>query len=330
MVCMKLFTRRDLDHMKFNTTHTSPLLLSPVICFFLLLSFSTNSRAFELYFVDAHSQVDQNLESLELIIHRMDDGGVYRTILSARSGRNPEEIASFAEAYPDRIVPAVRTKSGAYNKNHPNYYRQLRKQLDSGRFKAMAEVLMYHAQKGSKAPEVIVYPDDQRVQAALNAAIENAWPFVIHIEFGSLSANKRQRFMAAMEELLQAHSAHSFALNHMGQLPAVEVRRLVNHHQNIFFLTAHTNPVIISHSKQPWVNMFRGEAISPEWKELLLQHADRFIFALDNVWETHWKEFYLDQMEYWRKAMADLPHDVAHAVAHGNAERVWGIPMPDK
>ena len=142
MACMKLFTRKDLDNMKFNTTHTSLLLLSPVICFFLLLSFSTNSRAFGLYFVDAHSQVDQNVENLELIIQRMDDGGVYRTILSARSGRKPGEVASFAEAYSDRIVPAVRTKSGAYNMNHPNYYKKLRKQLDSGRFKAMAEVLM--------------------------------------------------------------------------------------------------------------------------------------------------------------------------------------------
>lgn len=61
-----------------------------------------------------------------------------------------------------------------------------------------------------------------------------------------------------------------------------------------------------------------------------MQHPDRFIFALDNVWGTHWKEFYLDQMEYWRKAMNDLPHDVAHAVAHGNAERLWGIPTLDK
>jgi len=312
--------------MKFNPTNTGLLLLSSFICSFLLVLFSHNLRASELYFIDAHSQVDHNLKNLELIIQRMDDGGVYRTILSTRSGRKPEEVASFAEAYSDRIVPAVRTKSGAYNKNHPKYYKKLRKQLDSGLFKAMAEVLMYHAQKGNKAPEVIVYPDDQRVRAALNAAIENAWPFVIHIEFRSLRGKKRQQFMAEMEELLRAHSGHPFALNHMGQLNVAEVHRLITNHQNIYFLTAHTNPAIIRHSNQPWVNMFRGAAIAKEWKELLLQHPDRFIFALDNVWERHWKEFYLDQMEYWRKAIGDLPRDVAHAVAHGNAERLWKIP----
>ena len=42
----------------------------------------------ELYFVDAHSQVDEDVSDLELIIQRMDAAGVYRTILAARSGRD--------------------------------------------------------------------------------------------------------------------------------------------------------------------------------------------------------------------------------------------------
>lgn len=321
-----LFARIGLEDMAFIPTHTRLLLLASVICCFLVVLFSYNVSASELYFIDAHSQVDHNLKNLELIIKRMDDGGVYRTILSARSGRKSEEIASFAETYSDRIVPAVRTKSGTYKKNHPKYYKKLRKQTNSGRFKAMAEVLMYHAQKGTKAAEVVVYPDDKRVHAAMNAAIKNGWPFVIHIEFQSLRGKKRHRFLAEMEELLTAHPDHPFALNHMGQLKSLDVRRLITNHQNIYFLTAHTNPVVIQQSNQPWVNMFRGSSIAKDWKELLLQHPDRFIFALDNVWEKHWKDFYLDQMKYWRKALADLPSSVAHAVAHGNAERLWKMP----
>ena len=54
-----------------------------------------------------------------------------------------------------------------------------------------------------------------------------------------------------------------------------------------------------------------------------MAHPDRFVFALDNVWPEHWEEFYLEQMKYWRNALADLPADVAHAIAHGNAERLW-------
>ena len=326
-----IIAHRGLYNMKSSLTLTQSLLLSSIIFPFLLVAYIHTIWASELYFVDAHSQADHNLKNLELIIQRMNDGGVYRTILSARSGRKPEEIASFAEAHSDRIIPAVRTKSDAYNKNHPKYFKELRKQIDCGRFKAMAEVLMYHAQKGDKAPEVVVYSKDQRVQAALNASIENDWPFVIHIEFQSLKEKKRQQFMGEMEEMLKAHSDHPFALNHMGQLSVDEVRRLIKHHQNIYFLTAHTNPVIINQSNQPWMNMFQGAVLSPEWKDLFVQHPERFIFALDNVWDRHWKEFYLDQMEYWRKAIADLPDDVAHAIAHRNAERLWKIePKPDK
>jgi len=315
--------------MKYNTTNTPLLFLSSVICSFLLVLFSHNARASELYFIDAHSQVDHKVTNLELIIQRMADEGVYRTILAARSGRTPEEITTFAKVHSDRIIPAVRTKSGAYNKNKPKYYKKLSKQVASGQFKAMAEVLMYHAQKGNKAPEVIVYPDDKRVQAALNAAIEKGWPFVIHIEFLSLKGEKRQRFMAGMEKMLKAHPDHPFALNHLGQLHAAEVRRLITNHRNIYFLTSHTTPVIIQSSNEPWVNMFQGKVIAPEWKDLLSQYPDRFIFALDNVWENHWTKFYRDQMRYWRRAMDDLPPDVAHAIAHGNAERLWKIsPKP--
>jgi Tat protein secretion system quality control protein TatD with DNase activity len=216
--------------MKIEPAYTYLLLLLGL----LLLSIHSNySSASELYFIDAHSQVDHNIENLELIIQRMDEARVYLTILAARSGRKPEEVVAFAEAHSDRIIPAVRTKSEAYNKNLPKYYKKLRKQIESGRFSAFAEVLMYHAQKGEKAPEVTVYPSDQRVQAALNEAIKNGWPFVIHIEFQSLKGKKRQQFMTEMEQLIKTHSDHPFALNHMGQPDAWEVRRLIENHRNI-------------------------------------------------------------------------------------------------
>ncbi len=256
----------------------------------------------------------------------MDAAGVYRTILAARSRRQPAEIAAFSQKHSKRIVPAIRTKSVAYKKNHPKYYKKMRNQIDSGQFKAMAEILLYHAQKGDKAPEVVVYPDDQRVLFALNASIAKGWPFVVHIEFQSLRGKEKKRFMVSMEQMLKDHPTHPFALNHMGQLDAAEAGRLIKNYKNIYFLTAHTNPVIISHSNQPWVNMFDGATLAPEWRKLVLQHRDRFIFALDNVWAKHWKEFYLDQMRFWRIVMAGLPTDVAQMWAHGNAERLWKIP----
>jgi hypothetical protein len=71
-----------------------------------------------------------------------------------------------------RIVPATRIKSGTYINNDPKYYKKMNKQLRDGRFKTMAEVLLSHAQKDDKAPEVIVSPNDPRVEFALTIAIK--------------------------------------------------------------------------------------------------------------------------------------------------------------
>jgi len=279
----------------------------------------------DLYFIDAHSQVDNEVRDLGLIIHRMDAAGVYRTILASRSGRKPGEVADFAAQHPQRIVPSVRTKSDAFDKNPANWRKFIMAQTDSGRFRAMAEMLLYHAQKGNKAPEVRAYPKDDRVRFVLAIAAQQGWPFVVHIEFASLSPSERKRFMAGLEAMLREHPVLSILLNHMGQLQPPEAARLLKAHANFHLLTAHTTTAITRDSREPWTRMFEGNHLAPAWRELMLAHPDRFVFALDNVWYQHWNEYYLEQVAQWRKALTEVPPSVAHAVAHGNAERLWHL-----
>ncbi len=72
--------------------------------------------------------------------------------------------------------------------------------------------------------------------------------------------------------------------------------------------------------------MFDDELLTPAWKDLMTQNPDRFILAFDNVWPDHWGTYYLRQIALWRKALAARPHEAAHAIAHGNAERLWRLP----
>ena len=101
-----------------------------------------------LYFIDAHSQMDRDV-SQETIIKLMNNNGVYRTILASRRGRKPKEILNFAKTYPERIIPSLATKQWGYisesTKRHKKYYRVLKKLSRSGKFRAMAEVLMWHS-----------------------------------------------------------------------------------------------------------------------------------------------------------------------------------------
>jgi hypothetical protein len=46
---------------------------------------------------------------------------------------------------------------------------------------------------------------------------------------------------------------------------------------------------------------------------------------LRNVFSEHRTTFYVKQVEYWKEALAELPVEVGHLVAHGNAEHLWHI-----
>jgi len=292
--------------------------------FILILCISISLHSEELYFIDVHSQVDEGVQ-LDSLIQAMDAADIQTTILAARGKRTNRDVLDWAAEHPQRILPSIRTKGGAYMKDRPKYYKNIARQAQSGRFSAMAELLLYHAPKGDFAPEVIVHPDDRRISAALDAIREYEWPLILHIEFSSLSPSSKKQFHVELEKLLKDNPQHPFALNHMGQLSAEEVKSLINNHPNIYFLTAHSNTIAVNRSNQPWVNMFAGNELAPAWRELVISHPERFIFAVDNVLSKHWKHDYTQQLDLWRKALSNLPVDVAHAIAHANAERLWKL-----
>ncbi len=298
-----------------------------------VVSIST-AHAADIPIIDAHSQVPFGPGRLEQVVRLMDHGGIARIILSSKGPVTAAELMTFASNHPSRIVPAVRTKCRQYRENDIRGFEKfLQKQTHMQQFGAMAEILLYHARKGlgqERAPEVIVYPDDARVRTALLLAKKNRWPFVVHIEF-KRAGRLRDSFMEKFETLLDGHSRHPFALMHMGQLDCGEVRRLIDSHKNLYFVTSHSthieaSPIApVKESEDPRSKMFEGTRLSPVWKKLMIEHLDRFILAFDNVWSEHWGEYYLRQIKIWRAAFEDLPQEVAHALAHRNAERLWNL-----
>ena len=282
------------------------------------------AEAKEFYLIDAHSQIDHFIDRSK-IVPLMDKAGIRHVILSARGKVKPEQITAFAAKHPDRITASVRTKGYPYALNKEKYYKLLKKQMQMPSFGGMAEIIMWHAKKGNKAPEWNIPPDAQQVQAALKGALKKSWPFIIHIEFAA--SRSAETFMTKMEAMLDQHPKHPFALIHMGQLEADEAKRLLGKHPNFHFLVSHSNPLTKAKSRQPWIDLFDGgEKLAPRWKALFIEYQDRFILNFDNVFKEHWGKLYVSQAALWRKALSDLPHAVAHAVAHGNAERLWRLP----
>ena len=262
-----------------------------------------------------------------MVLKRMSANNVTTTLLSARGKRSWREIIDWSSEYPTRILPLIRSKGKHYQNNTPKYYKEVSKQIKAGKFVGAAEILLFHAQKGNKAPKVAVDFADERVSLLVTESLSRDWPVVIHIEFASLNGRERQHYLDGMSSLLEKHPNHPFVLIHMGQLQHQQVQELIEHHPNLYLLTSHTDPVTVNNSKQPWINIFSldGQHFQEHWKNLFIAYPDRFIFALDNVWDHHWQESYDKKMKCWRSALSELPENSAHLIAHGNAERLWKL-----
>ncbi|MFC1491453.1 hypothetical protein ACFLQ0_02560 [Nitrospinota bacterium] len=292
---------------------------------------------------------------IDTVLDRMAANGVTHTILSPRvNDVHPEELLAFSSLYPRKITQAVVTKgecqkgptkcqelSDTYASPIPDldgddvdYGDFLDFQIALAGIDSMGEYLSYHAAKpGIGAGEVKYDLFNIRSQGALSRALSNGWPFIVHIEFAALERDygtaERDSYMDDLEDLLAAYPQDPFPMIHMGQLEYDEVRRLIENYPNIYFLTSHSNPLDAS-SSDPWVNMFKGTSgsytLKAEWKTLIEEYPDRFIFAIDNVFFDHWDTQYSQVISLWRDAFATLPNYVAHAVAHCNAERLWNLP----
>lgn len=309
-----------------------------------------------LYFVDAHSQVDKLVDPQSsgdelmtpsqirgLIIQKMSAVNVASTILAPRRGQSYENILEISNYFfwENGIYPAIATKG--------NYTLNLRQLLRSGKFHALGEVLLYHAEKPNiEAPEVINYPSDPWVQNLYKVAKKEGWPFIVHIEDAAMPNHIRKTMYRNLCQVgfnIDSHNVgsleerrcrslyrsdldmtdHPVVLIHMAQLSSKHVKSIITRNSNVYFMTSHSNPVINARSDQPWINMFSNGVLKSEWFELIKAHPDRFIFALDNVTQKHWTVDYEGVVELWRNALAQLPDNVAHLVAHGNAERLWKL-----
>ena len=282
----------------------------------------------DLPFIDAHSQFDDGLP-VSQVLQFAARAGVSQILLSARGRVTTGQVLELAAANPTCIVPSLRTKGRGFDENRPSYYKMLDQQFKAPAFKAMSEIILVHAPKGTRAPEVNVAASEPQVIEVMERAFAKGWPVVLHYEFRWLAKAYGTKAWAArmveLKSLVSQYPQQQFALIHMAQLDPPEAGALLAAHPNLVFLTSHANTLVLLDSNQPWTNMFDGQALSPEWKALLLRYPDRFVFAIDNVWPEHWSEKYVRQVEFWRNALNKLPNEVAHAIAHGNAERLWGL-----
>jgi len=286
----------------------------------------------ELYLVDAHSQfvfaeVDDPIPYDDVLV-RMGENDVRFAILAVVGDLSDSlALADFAQDHPDRITAAVSAKVD--DEELIDFQETLTQQIDSGLFGAAAEMLLYHAAKEDAsgttiAPKIEVLPGDSDTQAYVRACLDNDWPVVLHIEFGSMESDENEQrwsqFMSGLEQLLETHPDHPFVLAHVGELSTEESERLLTTHSNVYLMTNFTD----------LLHLCTGEPVEgvsmDSWLELFDEHFDRVVLGLDRVWSSHWEqEAYARDGSMVRSTLATLSDEAAIAIAHGNAERLWGL-----
>lgn len=302
--------------------------------------------------IDAHSQVDCNVGK-DLVLGQLDKLRISRVLVSIRGckGWRSEDLEArtlqWSGDHPDRISALLSTKvdGWSFNELDPAGLAAFDRRAGRDGFVGMGEVLVQHAAHDHaqlKYPELALALDDPRVARAIAVARARKWPVTLHVELNDNEESSR-RTLDDLHRLLERHPDTPFLLIHMGQASPQEARALLERHRNIHFLTSHADDLAAfsikgksseGTSQSGWINLFEGNCHlnecpsgwNREWLELVTRFPTRFVLAFDNVFPKHWEKRFEIRVGIWRRALAMLPPDVAHALAHRNAERLWRLP----
>jgi predicted TIM-barrel fold metal-dependent hydrolase len=95
--------------------------------------------------------------------------------------------------------------------------------------------------------------------------------------------------------------------------PPAVIGRLMDKHANLWADLSYRE-----------MNIITADGIDPEWRTLLIRHADRFMIGSDTWAPDRWHAFpsIIEENRMW---LGDLPKDVADKIAHQNGERLFGL-----
>jgi predicted TIM-barrel fold metal-dependent hydrolase len=308
------------------------------------ISLNFSEEKDDLYLFDAQSQFSQDIKVQEVldIIAR---SGVQRVILSTTQRQPNDIVYEIAKQDPERIIPGARLKIRPFHYGPETEFQTIldRQLARWPKYSVITEALVYHARKMAPKdpqkdrPEISTDPYSPQLQYVIKKAKELDIPVVLHVESRSLAPERKLELWGKLEKLMRENSQVSFVYTHIAQLDPKDVLRLVNQHENIYFFLQDAtlteqrlfgrNPL----QQVKWTCVFcekltckKGD-LKPDWKELFIDHPNRFIFAMDGVEWWIWRDCYESAVMEWKIAISKLPKHVGRKIAHENAERLWHI-----
>lgn len=219
--------------------------------------------------------------------------GLKRAMVSSSNDQGTQML--LAEA-PDLVVPVLRpyrnrSEVGTWLRDE-SVVAHLEARLARHRYVAIGE---YHV-SGADA-------DLPVMRRVVQLARERGLALHSHSDADAVQRQFRQDPQA---RILWAHSGFD--------APA-HVRAMLRQHRNLWCDLAFRSDHAVVDG--------RGARVEPAWREAFLEFPDRFMVGTDTFTPERW--FYVvDHAQWSRQWLADLPGDVAEAIAWRNGERVFG------
>jgi hypothetical protein len=250
----------------------------------------------EVPIFDAHihySQPDWAVISAEQALSLLDRAGIRHALVSS----TPDDgtLKLYAKA-PDRIVPFLRP------------------------YRSREDMLTWHSD-----PAVQVYVEERLRGGVYKGIGEFHLSSVEHAEAPVVRrcaelAVQQQLFLHAhvddttVEKLLQLHPQVKILWAHAGMTAsAATVGRLLGQFPTLWVELAMRSDVV------------PNGTLDPAWREVFLQHLDRFMVGTD-TWVTSRWDTLVEGMQAMRHWLGQLPGEVAERIAHRNAERLFRNP----
>lgn len=280
---------------------------------------------------DAMSQIDETVD-MNKAIANVRAAGVSKLGLFARSRKklhqNEKAVLQLAKKNPDLIVlgaPKFFQLSGDVT---DAYIRATVEGIKKHEYRFIGELLYTHGDKKSgkqySKGERYVDPSKPGTTKLLQAIAPLNIPFMAHWE-----AYAPERDFPKFHALYSAWPDQTFLLPHMGFASADQVDEFMSQHPNLYVLTSKKERFMGNFSDPEKRDMI-GEAmldngiLRPEWKDLLIKHQDRILFATDPHMKKLWMK-YGEVVDAQRLVLGQLPREVAEKIAYRNAERLYGV-----
>ena len=282
--------------------------------------------------IDGYSMINPTVSDPETIIKLMDASGVSRTLLSRKGLRMDKKVADLAKLHPNRVVPLLAVS----NINYYNYTDKLVSDIEfyedaiwymmeSNQYAGLGDLHVYRPEGTYHAKTVEMRLNDPIIEYVSGIAAEHNWPLIFMLQFSTMPKDKRDSYLDELSIFLDKHRDINIVLVHSGGLKIKEVQKLISTHKNIYFFLSFALEEYSKTRMKPNIAI-DWFGLKPEWKTILENHSDRFIFSLYNFAGIDWNdETYPERVELWRRALAMIPPQAAENIAYKNAIRLWTL-----